>query len=71
MSEVNVNEDPSAGFMAVAENRERGLVGTLVAWAFITYSQLFLSSSCLFFSSGLFFLNLASSCDPGKEDSRR
>lgn len=56
MSEVNVNEDPSAGFRDVAENRERGLVGTLVAWAFITYSQLFLSSSCLFSSSGLFFL---------------
>ena len=39
MSDVKVNEDPNAGFMDVAENRERGLVGTLVAWAFITYPQ--------------------------------
>jgi len=36
MSDVNVNEDPRAGLIEVAENRERGLVGTLVAWAFIT-----------------------------------
>jgi hypothetical protein len=47
MSEVNVNEDPKAGFIEVAENRERGLVGTLVAWAFITCSQLCLSSLAL------------------------
>jgi hypothetical protein len=43
MSDVNVNEDPRAGLIDVAENRERGLVGTLVAWAFITYPQLFTS----------------------------
>jgi hypothetical protein len=41
MSDVNVNDDPRAGLIDVAENRERGLVGTLVAWAFITYHQLF------------------------------
>lgn len=40
MSDVNVNEDPKAGFMLVAENRERGLVGTLVAWALIIYPEL-------------------------------
>jgi hypothetical protein len=40
MSDVNVNEDPKAGFIDVAENRERGFVGTLVAWAFIIYPQL-------------------------------
>jgi hypothetical protein len=39
MSDVNVNEDPNAGLIDVAENRERGLVGTLVAWALITYPQ--------------------------------
>jgi len=39
MSDVNVNEDPRAGLIDVAENRERGLVGALVAWAFITYHQ--------------------------------
>ena len=44
MSDVNVNEDPRAGLIEVAENRERGLVGTLVAWAFITWSQLCSSS---------------------------
>ena len=44
MSDVNVNEDPRAGFIEVAENRESGLVGTLVAWAFITYPQLSFSS---------------------------
>jgi hypothetical protein len=49
MSDVNVNEDPNAGFMEVAENRERGLVGTLVAWAFNTYPQL--SSSSVSISS--------------------
>jgi len=49
MSDVNVNEDPRAGLIDVAENRERGLVGTLVAWAFITYPQL--SSSSVFISS--------------------
>lgn len=36
---MNVNEEPRAGLMDVAENRERGLVGTLVAWAFNTCSQ--------------------------------
>jgi hypothetical protein len=44
MSDVNVNEDPKAGLIDVAENRERGLVGTLVAWAFMTWYQLFCSS---------------------------
>jgi len=39
MSDVNVNEDPNAGLTEVAENREEGLVGTLVAWAFITCTQ--------------------------------
>lgn len=39
MSDVNVNEDPNAGLIEVAENREEGLVGTLVAWAFITWTQ--------------------------------
>jgi hypothetical protein len=42
---VNVNEDPNAGLIDVAENRERGLVGTLVAWAFITYPPQLSSSS--------------------------
>jgi hypothetical protein len=37
MSDVNVNDDPRAGLMDVAENLEFGLVGTLVAWAFITW----------------------------------
>ena len=36
---MKVNEEPKAGLMDVAENRERGLVGTLVAWAFITCHQ--------------------------------
>jgi hypothetical protein len=49
MSDVNVNEDPNAGFMEVAENRERGLVGALVAWAFITYLRLSSSSVSLSF----------------------
>jgi len=48
MSDVNVNEDPNAGLIDVAENRERGLVGTLVAWAFITWTQLCSSSISTF-----------------------
>jgi hypothetical protein len=47
MSDVNVNEDPNAGLIDVAESRDRGLVGTLVAWAFITYPQLSSSSVSL------------------------
>jgi hypothetical protein len=36
ISDVKVKEEPSAGLIDVAENREERLVGTLVAWAFTT-----------------------------------
>lgn len=35
ISEAKVNAVPSAGLMAVAEKRESGLVGTLVAWPLV------------------------------------
>ena len=47
MSDVNVNEDPNAGLIEVAENREEELVGTLVAWAFITWTQICSSISTI------------------------
>lgn len=39
ISAVKVNAVPKAGLMDVAENRDKGLVGTLEAWPFVIWKK--------------------------------